>query len=336
MTAVEPVPAASHRLALVTGATGFIGGHIAEALLAAGWKVRCASRPTSDRRWIEQLPVELVTLDLSAGQELGPVLHGVRAVVHVAGITNAIRESRYMEVNAAGTEAIARAAVEATVSRFVLVSSLAARGPDSQLTAGDRPVSAYGRSKLAAERRLAAVVRESEGGLSAVVLRPAGVYGPRDREFLRIFKLARFGWLPLPTGAGPLQLAHVADVAAATVCAVETAGAGFGPFPVAGAEVTAWPEVAVALAAAIQRRVRVLSLPAGLFHVAGALWEAASRVRGKLPELDRRRATDLASHTWTCELDTTLRELGWRPEIRLVEGFGRTVDWYVEHGWLRP
>ncbi len=309
---------------LVTGATGFVGSHAAEALAAAGHELRCTVRASSDLRWIRELEVETARADLRDGAALEGVLEGVDRVVHLAGVTRASRPGLFREVNVEGTVRLAEAAARAGVRRFVFVSSLAARGPDG----ADGPVSAYGASKREAERRLA----EREGEMEVVVLRPGGVYGPRDVDLLPLFRMASRGWLVVPAGGHRLQPVYATDVAAAVRAAAERGG--FGPHALAGEGLHAWDEVTAALEAAVGRRVRAVPLPGAVMVAAGAAAEAVARLTGKAPELDRRRARDLARHRWTCDPGPAQEALGWRPEVGLWDGVSRTATWYRRAGWI--
>lgn len=315
---------------LLTGATGFVGGHVAEALAAAGHALRCTVRSSSDTRRLTALEPRLVSLDFSLELSdrrdlLAEALDGVEAVVHVAGLTRAAREVDFHRVNVEGTAALAEAAREAGVRRFVFLSSLAARGPDGH--AG--PTSAYGCSKREAERRLAS----ASEGMETVVLRPAGVYGPRDRDMVPLFRAAARGWLPAPSGGAPLQPVYVTDVAGATVRAL-VAPTGGGPYPVAEPARYRWEDVAGYLSAAFGRRVRTVRLPGLVYEAAGRLGEVVAAARGRAPEFDRRRARDLARHGWTCDVTATKEGLGWRARVPLEEGIRRTAAWYRETGWL--
>ena len=316
---------------LLTGATGFVGSHIAQVLAEAGYEVLCGVRASSDLRWISGLPVERVPLDLERGMEdLSRAVKSVELVVHAAGITRARRAEDYYSVNAEGTGRLATAALGAGVRRFVLISSLAARGPDDLAKDGrDHPVSAYGRSKLESEARL----RSLGGEMETVALRPAAVYGPRDTDLLPLFKLARAGWLLVPAGPNLLQPVYATDVAGAALAAAREP-AGFGPFPVAEKGRYTWKDIVAGLEQALGRRVRGVRLPATAFTLAGRVAELAARPFSALPVFDERRGRDLAVNTWTCDASPTEKALGWRAEVPLFEGLGRTVRWYGRAGWL--
>jgi nucleoside-diphosphate-sugar epimerase len=311
---------------LVTGATGFVGSHAAEAFVRAGHEVRLAARASSDLRWISTLDAERVPLDVRGDpQNISRAVRRVDTIVHAAGITRARRAGDYYAVNADGTRRLVAAALRAGVRRFVLVSSLAARGPDRR----GHPESDYGWSKLEAERHL----RSLEGRMEVVVLRPAAVYGPRDTDLLPLFRLARAGWLPVPSHAAPLQPLYVEDAARAILAAAR-GPAGFGPFPVAENRRYSWPDVVDGLGKTLGRPVRAARLPAAAFVLAGRAAEQAARTFSSVPIFDERRARDLALNSWTCDVSEVQEKLGWRAEVPLSEGLGRTASWYGREGWL--
>ncbi len=310
---------------LVTGATGFVGSHISETFLEAGYEVRCGARTTSDPRWLPTPHAERVPLDLDRPETFLPALKDVDVVVHAAGITRARRPEEYLQVNAAGTGDLAHAAREAGIKRFVFVSSLAARGPDAY----GHPASVYGKSKLRAEK----ILRDLDGPMQSVVLRPAAVYGPRDTDLLPLFKMARAGLLVLPSGSGLLQPVYAADVARAALAAAREE-AGFGPFPVAETTHYTWQEVLEEMRRELGRSIRAVRLPSSVFGMAGSLAERMARLAGATPVFDRRRAEDLAVHSWTCDTTGTEKELGWRARVSLREGLEITARWYRDVGWL--
>ena len=314
---------------LITGASGFVGSHIAQTFAEAGYEVRCGVRASSSERWIPDL--ERIPLDMTGQtKEFSRAVEDADLVVHAAGITRARRAADYHAVNAGGTQKLTAAALEAGVRRFVLISSLAARGPDELATDGrDHPESPYGRSKLEAEASL----RGLEERMEAVALRPAGVYGPRDTDLLPLFKMAGAGFLLLPSGTNLLQPVYAQDVARATLAAAREAP-GFGPFPVAEAARYNWGDVVAGLQGAVGRPVRAARVPAAAFTLAGRAAELAARPLSAIPVFDERRGRDLAVRTWTCDTSATERALGWRAEVPLFEGLERTARWYRQAGWL--
>ena len=311
---------------LITGATGFVGSHVAQAFVEAGYEVRIGARASSDPRWISDLHAERVPLDVSGDPEyISRAVRNVDTVAHAAGITRAKRAGEYYAVNAGGARRLAVAAFRAGVRRFVLVSSLAARGPDGR----GHPASDYGWSKLEAERHL----RSLDGRMETVVLRPAAVYGPRDTDLLPLFRLARAGWLPVPSGAAPLQPVYAEDVARAVLAAAREP-AGFGPFPVAENRRYGWPDVVAGLRKVFRRPVRAVRLPAAAFVLAGRAAERSARPFSAVPLFDERRARDLALNAWTCDVSGSEKALGWGARVPLVEGLERTATWYGQAEWL--
>lgn len=326
---------------LVTGATGFLGSFIAERCSGAGHQVTCTVRPTSNLRWLAELPIDKVTCSLERRGEVEQVLAGKDAVIHAAGVTRARKAQTFFDVNTRATRLLAEAAVHAGVRRFVLVSSLAARGPDQAASAvdpsdaassdngGDNPTSHYGRSKLAAEHELARYADRVE----TVVLRPAGVYGPRDSDFLTLFGMVRRGWLVVPRRRPVIQLLYVEDAADAALAALTAAPPGC-PLPLAEPRAYSQAEFLAALSEAVGATARMIALPSWLFAAAGGASELLSSLTGRPALLDRRRAVDAAVYTWTCETYRAENALGWQATINLADGLKRTASWYRQAGWL--
>ena len=328
----------------LTGATGFLGSHIAEVLVKNGHKVRCSVRRTSNRRWIDSVDVETVELDLgtarqalqsSAAEEPRSIegsvtpakaLEGVEVVIHCGGLTSARNEDEFMAVNAAGTAELAKAASAAGVARFVYISSLAARGPD-----GARgPVTPYGRSKLLGERWL----EENKGDMATFVLRPGGIYGARDSALLPLFQMARRGWVVVPRSEVPLQPAYVSDVVTATVAAIEAPTVD-KPVEIAGAQKHRWEDLAQVVGAAVGDGVRVVRVPMAFLRAAGLVSELGAKLVGRLPAVDRKKVRDIGHHSWTCDIEEAGRLLeGWKPRVELNDGMSRTFVWYRQAGWM--
>lgn len=325
-------------LALVTGASGFVGSHLVDALLERGWHVRCLVRRTSSLHWLSADRVELVhgnVGDASAEgvAALGRAVLGARVVFHLAALTSAARDCDYKRVNVGGTrrvtEAVARSAPEALV---VFCSSLAAAGPsrDGRPVREEdeaHPVSAYGRSKLAAERALALLpVRH-------VVVRPPAVYGPRDVDVLAAFRLAARG---LALRIGPpgqrLSLVHARDLALGLATAAGREARGL--YYMSDGVVHTWTEVVDGIAAAVGRSARVVAVPRAAALLVAHADRARARWLGGKPLLTPDRVRELSLPEWTCGDTRARRELGYASRTALEEGLGETAAWYRSHGWL--
>jgi nucleoside-diphosphate-sugar epimerase len=320
---------------LVTGPNGFLGSHVCEGLAAQGHELRLLLRPTSSLAFLQNVTYQRADGDVRDAEALRKATEGVDAVVHIAGLTAARSEAEYMAVNATGTAAAVRAAAEAGVRRFVYVSSMAAHGPspDGNPVPGalPRPVSAYGRSKLAGEL---AVLAQREH-LNVAIVRPPVVYGPRDRALLPLFKLAKLRILPL-YGDGQHQICwlHVQDTAAA-INLVTTANVASGSvYSIMDGEPHTWLELGTMVARALDRRIWLARLPAGLFSFAGAAAGVISKLTRRTLPLTPEKVVSMRERYWVCDNERITAELGWKPRIGPQEGISQTLRWYRDHNWL--
>lgn len=322
------------RKVLVTGGTGFVGSHVVDALLQAGFLARCSIRATSNQRWLAGKRVDLVQADLRMPGQLEAAVAGVDAVIHCAGLTRGSREA-LLSANRDGTRALVEAC-QATGRRmrFVFCSSQAAAGPGTLVRprqASDPPAPAtdYGESKLASEDVVARA-----GDLDVVVLRPVAVYGPRDEDTLTFFKLAARGITVIPgLRRRVVQLVHVRDLASALVKAVDRPQRSGDAFCIAHPEVVDWDQLAGAMREATGRNAIKLRVPSFALRLIGA---AAEMVGGEgLPgRIDRRKATDMSERAWTCDVERAMQELEWSPAYDIRDGFRDSVNWYRQEGWL--
>lgn len=322
---------------LITGATGFVGSHLVEALASRGVRIRALVRETSDVSLLRAHGAELVLGSLEDRGTLERAVDGVEAVFHLAALTYARTEDELVRVNGAGTRALVDAvlAARSRPRRFVYLSSLAAAGPSVDgrpVHAGEspRPLTAYGRAKLEGER----ACLDAGAEIGAVALRAPAVYGPRDREMLRFFRYAARGILPLPAGPErPVQLVHARDLAEALV-RVASGGVATGVYHVAEPRVYTWTEVAGYFGRAVGRRVRPVRVPQAAVRVAAALSEWSAGLRGRATIFNRDKARELLAAGWTCETEALRRDFGFETEITLPDGLMQTAAWYRENGWL--
>ncbi|MYX34620.1 NAD-dependent epimerase/dehydratase family protein [Streptomyces sp. SID8377] len=293
---------------LVTGATGFVGGHLVRHLTARGHEVTALVRGGRDVPGARSVPGDLVT-----GAGLAVALRGVDRIVHLAGVTKAGDPRAYAAVNAAGTRRLCEAAAAAAVPpRLVYCSSLAASGPGRRRheDAPPEPVSAYGRSKLGGEW----AVRDAADRLPAVVVRPPIVYGPGDPEFLpRLVAAVRTGLLPAVGRPGPrhYSLIHVDDLCRALITAADPATTEVGTYHVCDGTEHRWEDIGAAVAAALGRRApRVV-------HIPGPLAMAAARLFGRASALNPDKVAEALHPAWTCAPGG---RLPYRPAVTLPEG----------------
>ncbi len=320
---------------LVTGATGFVGSHLVDRLLERGERVRILVRPTSNVRWIEGKPIERTAADLRDPGALEAAVRGVRAVLHFGGRISASRERDYMESNAEGTGNLARAFLESAPpgGTFIYCSSLAAGGPGLPAREDDppHPVSAYGRSKLQGEHRLREIL---DGRSRVVILRPAAVYGPRDRSILTFFRLVERGWIIVPTPPGAVfSLIDVGSVVDATIRVLDSPAA-LGIYYLGDGQSHTWDDVGTEAARALGVRARRIRIPFPLTFLATAGNEAVCRISGRPPLLSFDKIREIRQMSWVCASDRASADFGFHPLRDLRAGFEETVHWYRRAGWL--
>lgn len=320
----------------ITGATGFVGSHLAEALVARGDSVVALARREDQHLALTAIGARPVPGSLENDRALSAALAGVDTVYHVAGATAARDEAEYFAVNEGGTrrllDAVRRSAPG--VRRFVYVSSQSALGPSRQGTplgedAECHPITSYGRSKLAGEL----AVRGSE--LPWVVVRPSAVYGPRDKEFLKLFRIVRRGIAPVfGTGTQELSLAYIADLVAAVVLAGTEDAAAHQIFHVAHAEVVLSRDVARAAGAAVGTAPILIPVPGIAARLTvGAVGRAAAMF-GQRTVLNSERVAEFLAPSWLLDVTKIERLLGWKAQYTVRDGMAATGAWYREHKWL--
>ncbi len=318
--------------ALVTGATGFVGSHLVQALVEAGVGVRALVRRTSDTGTLQALGIQRVEGGLEDEAAVARASEGADVVFHLAALKQARSRDEYFRVNT-GAVRVAALAARAAGARLVYLSSMAAVGPARDgrpVVEADEPapITDYGRSKLAGE----AVCREVGG--EAVILRAPAVYGPGDRDLLRFFAMAARGVLLVPGGPDRLlQLLHVRDLVGALVQAGRAPRAG-GLYHVADPRPYAWRRVVELVAAAVGRRVRVLWVPPPLVRAAAAASEWGAGVAGRATIFNRDKARELLASGWLCDTAAAERELAFQSRVPLATGLTETAQWYRARGWL--
>ncbi len=326
--------------ALVTGATGFIGSHLVDALLERGIEVRCIVRRQSNRRWLAGKPIELVEASLTEPASLPAAVKGVDVIYHVAGLIAARSMAEFMRGNRDATMNLLQAALRyaPNLQRFLFLSSLAAVGPAPSLSepvteeTPYHPLTAYGKSKRAAEEAVLAVAEQ----LPVTIVRPPAVYGPRDAATLPFFRSVRLGIAPLIGFRDKyLSLIHVRDLVRGILLAAEAQRAIGRVYFISSEEYYTWEQLAeVARIAVGRRRVWRLRIPHGIVMGIASIAEVAGWFTRRPPVFDFEKGRDIVQSYWICSPERARKELGYRQTVGLVEGMRETVAWYREHGWL--
>ncbi len=308
------------KLVAVTGVTGFVGGHLLSALLAADYRVRVLVRDVAKVDFVSD-QVEIVAGDLNNAAALEKLISGADAVVHCAGAIMAVDRGGFFDVNRTGAENVAKVTKASGVGRFILVSSLAAREPQ---------LSDYAASKRAGEDIVAGIIAKDR----LVIVRPPAVYGPGDRATLPLIKALTGRRAVLPGLADQkISWIFVEDLVALLVCVT-----GSNKVPTDIIEVDDGREGGyrfgdlVDLAGQAQgRHISLTLLPRPVVVLAAVLTSWFSRLSGKAFILSPAKVRELYHPEWVAK---GVEIEGWQPQVQFKKGFCLTLDWYQQNGWL--
>lgn len=326
--------------AFITGATGFIGSHLADMLIdSEEWdEVRCLVR--KNEKWLRGKDFRKYEGDLHDIQVLKNAVEGVDVVFHLAGRVKARSYSEFERANVAATENLLRIVQKAEVKKFIILSSLAAAGPSegSPKTEEDPmlPISMYGRSKKQMEEMVHRLAGEgNHNGISITILRPSAVYGPREDQIYTFFKLAAKRICPIiGNGQYPkVSMVYVKDVIQGILNAVRYERKGVNTYFISGAKVNTWNEIRGTTSAVLGKKMIPVYIKPALVKKIATLIEKSASAFGVYPVINREKANEMILE-WTCTIDKAREELNYEPEYSLEEGIARTIHWYKQHHWL--
>jgi nucleoside-diphosphate-sugar epimerase len=324
---------------LVTGATGFLGSHVAEQLVAKGHQVRALVRRSSKTDFLDRLGAELVNASLEEGKGLDEAVKGVDAIVHGAAIVKARRPEEFHYVNTGGTEHLIRAArgLGKGLRRFVYVSSLAAHGFGTNgsprgFDEPSDPPTFYGKSKLAGEK----VVLAHKDEIPVTIIRPPAIYGPRDSEMLAFFKIVKGRVVPfLGNPENRCSLIHASDCANAIVLAIEKDHPSGRIYSVEDGCVYTQREVIAHIETALGKRVLArFPVPMAAVSVAALGSELFGMARRQAVMLTRDKVNELRAQQVIAPANAIREELGWSPRVTFGDGARESVEWYRSAGLL--
>ena len=327
---------------LVTGASGFIGSFIVEEALRRGYDVWAAVRGSSSRQFLTDSRINFIELDLSSEAILKEQLsnHVFDFVVHAAGVTKSLHKEDYFRINTEGTKNIVRAllSTKMPLKRFVYISSLSIMGaireeqPYTEILESDeaRPNTAYGHNKLAAEQWL-----DTQKDLPYVILRPTGVYGPRERDYYMMFKSIR-SHTDFAVGfkRQDITFVYVTDVVQAVFLAMDKGITGRRYF-LSDGEVYQSSTFSDLIHKELGNPWWIrITAPLWVLRIVTSCGELAGHLTGKVTALNNDKYHIMRQRNWRCDIDPARRELGYIPQIKLEEGVKRSIQWYKENGWL--
>lgn len=322
-------------IALVTGASGFIGSHLIRRLAAEGWEVRALVRTTSDLAGLDGVDARLYLGDLRDRHSLARACREVDAVFHTAAVLMATSRAEFLEINAGGTRNLLEAvrAESPAVGRVVVLSSQAAAGPsppdrDVNEATPPAPVSWYGQSKAETEQ----VCRDFAADLPITVIRPVAVYGPRERDITGTWPVLANRIHPhVGFGRRYLMAIHVDELVDLMMVAARTAvPSGSVYFAGHPERLTAW-QLVRAIARAMGRSFGLpVPVPVAALRMSAPFAELAHHFTGARPAVTRDKVREIAQRRWTASLDKANRDFGWTSGTDLAAGLARTVPVWME------
>jgi len=326
---------------LITGASGFIGSFIVEEAIKRGFETWAAIRKSSSKAYLQDEHIHFIELDFSSQEQLEEQLkgHAFDYVVHAAGATKCLHQEAFFRINTEGTQNFVKALLhlQMPLKRFIYISSLSIMGaireqqPYEEIRESDepKPNTAYGKSKLEAEKWL-----ESQP-IPYVILRPTGVYGPRERDyFLQIQSIKNHMDFAVGFQRQDITFVYVTDVVQAIFLALEKGETGRKYF-LSDGEVYQSATFSDLVHEELGRPwwIRVTA-PIWLLRIITCAGDWWGRKTGKMSALNNDKFNILRQRNWRCNIQPARDELGYDPKVKLAEGVRRSIQWYKENHWL--
>ena len=328
---------------LITGASGFIGSFIVEEALRRGFDTWAAVRKSSSRAFLKDERIHFIELDFSSEIRLTEQLHAHQFdyVVHAAGVTKCLNKDDFFRMNTEGTKNLVRAlmALKMPLQRFVYISSLSIMGvireqqPYTEILESDvaQPNTAYGLSKLEAEKWLESLNSQ----FPYVILRPTGVYGPRERDYFMMAKSIK-GHVDFAVGfkQQDITFVYVSDVVQAVFLALEKGQIGRKYF-LSDGEVYQSSTFSNLIRQELGNPWWIrITAPLWVLRMVTFCGEYIGRLTGKVTALNNDKYHIMRQRNWRCDITPARQELGYEPQVKLEEGVKRSIQWYKENGWL--
>ncbi len=323
---------------LITGASGFVGYHLIQEALKNNLEVFAAVRKSSKTDHLKGFDIQYTYPDFSEAASLATEIKEKQYdyIILAAGITSARSEEEYNEVNAGYTHNLALAVQESGISlkKLVLISSLAAVGPLNNLegiiteATAPHPITAYGKSKLLAEEKLKAFAE-----MNYTILRPTGVYGPRDRGIFIFFKQVSKGIEPyIGSFSQQFSFIYVADLAKAAVRALYAGN--HNTYNLSDGNFYDRYELASVAKSILGQKTLKFHLPVNFVKCIAYLSEKYCYLTNKAAILNVEKLDELMAVNWRCSIKAAEADLAFSPEYDLKSGVTETLNWYRFNKWI--
>jgi nucleoside-diphosphate-sugar epimerase len=324
---------------LITGASGFVGSHLVEEALNRNLEVYAGIRKTSSRKYLQHPDLKFAELNFEDQDSLKKLVddHEFDYIIHNAGLVNAARLDDFWRVNFEYVKNFTAALDGRQPQKFTFISSLAAYGPASNDDPNDylyeeripKPINTYGKSKLAAEQHLRSLDK-----LPHVIIRPGGVYGPRDQDFFTFYKLLNRG-IEAYIGKRPQQLAliYVKDLVRVVLDATLSDKTNKGYFVSDGKYYTQH-QLGDAAKKAIGKKTIRFHVPLKAVRAVAWCMEQFGKGNGRHPALNLEKVRILESLNWKCDIKPLVEDYNFKPALSLEEGVAESIEWYKKEGWL--
>ena len=336
---------------LITGASGFIGSFIVEEALNRGFETWAAVRKSSSREFLQDERIHFIELNLSSEEQLKQQLKDIQFdyVVHAAGVTKCLHKEDFFRINTEGTKNLVRALLDLQMplKRFVYISSLSIMGaireeqPYKEIREQDKamPNTAYGKSKLEAEQWLVSLNKElekkNEKLLPYVILRPTGVYGPRERDYFMMAKsIQSHTDFAVGFKQQDITFVYVTDVVQAVFLAMEKGQTGRCYF-LSDGEVYQSSTFSDLIRKELGNPWWIrITAPLWLLRIITFCGEYIGHMTGKVTALNNDKYNIMKQRNWRCDINPARQELGYEPQVKLEEGVRRSIAWYKKNKWL--
>lgn len=326
---------------LITGATGFVGSHLAEMLKELGYDINCIHRKSSNLRWLKDKSYNIIEADLFNINSLKTAMTDIDYVFHLAGVTFAKDTADFLKGNAETTKNLIEAVHKycPNIKRFVYLSSQTVGGPSISFDTPvnedipPNPLTSYGKSKKAAED----VILQNIGSIPYTIIRAPAIIGPRDTAIYDLFKTANMGIGTL-IGFKPkyLSLLYVQDICTALVKSAESSEAINKAYYVSSKEFYSWDYLIGTIGKSLgKKRFITLKIPHFLVLTIAYLSELSGKISGKPPVFNYEKGIDFIQSYWTCSNQKAEKDFGFSQQVPIDEGIKLTINWYKENKWLK-